>query len=198
LIRSGVKKGIAVTVVPDTCVVNPGQLSSKGSGSQFSVYTPWFRAWCSYVNSHQTELDEQSCPEKNPPSARSRFKHLFETTPIPAAPANKQLTAEEKTRFASMWPCGEHEATRRLEKFISQRIKKYAETRDIPAGNGTSVLSVHLASGTLAARTCVREARKANSSKSVDGGDAGIRCWISEIAWRDFYRHVLVHWPYVW
>lgn len=197
LIRSGIEKGIAVTVLPDTCVVNPGQLSSKGTGGQFAVYTPWYRAWCAYVNSHQTELDEHPRPEKNPPSARQRFKSLFET-PIPDAPSNKQLTAEDKSRFASMWPCGEHEAGRRLDKFISQRIKKYSETRNIPAGNGTSVISVHLASGTLSARTCVREARNANSSKSMDAGNASIQNWISEVAWRDFYKHVLVNWPFVW
>jgi deoxyribodipyrimidine photo-lyase len=197
LVRNGIDKGIAVTTLADTCVVSPGALSSKSSGSQFAVYTPWFRAWCAYLNSNQTVLAEHARPEKNPPSARERFKSLFEW-PIPEAPANKQLSAEEKTRFASMWPCGEHEAELRLGKFIDQRIKKYAETRNIPAGNGTAVISIHLASGTLSARTCVREARNANSSKSVDSGNSNIQTWISEVAWRDFYKHVLVHWPFVW
>jgi deoxyribodipyrimidine photo-lyase len=44
----------------------------------------------------------------------------------------------------------------------------------------------------------VRMARDVNSTKKLDGGINGIRSWISEVAWRDFYRHVLVHWPYVW
>jgi len=39
-------------------------------------------------------------------------------------------------------------------------------------------------------------ARDVNSTKKLDGGIEGIRGWISEVAWRDFYRHVLVHWPY--
>jgi deoxyribodipyrimidine photo-lyase len=197
LTRSCLQKGIAFTTVPDTCVVSPGQLSSKGTGGQFSVYSPWFRAWCAFINSHQAELDEYSRPGKNPVSAREQFKDLFECA-IPDAPANKQLSAEEKKRFRSMWPPGEHEAAQRLEKFIGQRISKYSETRNIPAGSGTAVISVHLSSGTLAARTCIREARNANTSRSMDSGNPGIQCWISEIAWRDFYKHVLAHWPYVW
>jgi deoxyribodipyrimidine photo-lyase len=190
-------RGIAFTTVPDTCVVSPGELSSKGTGGQFSVYSPWFRAWCAYINSHRNELDETPRPDKNPPSARNQFQKLFEGT-IPDAPSNKQLSAEEKKRFENMWPPGEHEAAQRLEKFISQRIKAYSETRNIPAGNSTAVISVHLASGTLAARTCVREARNANTSKNVDAGNPSIQSWISEVAWRDFYKHVLAHWPFVW
>lgn len=197
LSRDCLHRGIAFTTVPDTCVVSPGELSSKGTGGQFSVYSPWFRAWCAYISSHRNELDETPRPDKNPPSARNHFQKLFESS-IPDAPSNKQLSTEEKKRFKNMWPPGEHEAAQRLEKFINQRIKAYSETRNIPAGNSTAVISVHLASGTLAARTCVREARNANTSKNVDAGNPSIQSWISEVAWRDFYKHVLAHWPFVW
>ncbi len=197
LIRNCLQRGIAFTTVPDTCVVSPGELSSKGTGGQFAVYSPWFRAWCAYLNSHQSDLNEYPRPEENPSSARECFKDLFECL-IPDAPPNKQLTAEEKKRFRSMWPPGEHEAAQRLEKFISQRINKYSMSRNLPAGNSTAVISVHLASGTLAARTCIREARNANTSKSMDAGNPSIMSWISEIAWRDFYKHVLAHWPHIW
>jgi deoxyribodipyrimidine photo-lyase len=197
LTRNCLQKGIAFTTIHDTCVVSPGLLSSKGTGGQFAVYTPWFRAWCAFINSHQTSLNEYSRPEKNPACAREQFNDLFQC-PLPDAPANKQLSAEEKKRFQSMWPPGEHEAAQRLEKFIGQRISKYSVSRNLPAGNGTAIISVHLASGTLAARTCIREARNANTSQSMDSGNQGIQTWISEIAWRDFYKHVLAHWPYIW
>jgi deoxyribodipyrimidine photo-lyase len=41
MVRACLEKGIAMHVVPDTCVVNPGELAS-GAGKQYSVYTPWF------------------------------------------------------------------------------------------------------------------------------------------------------------
>ncbi len=193
--RNGVARGIALEAVPDTCVVAPGELSS-GTGNQYAVYSPWFRAWISYLHTHPHHLTLFNPPVKNPESARSTYKDIFDSE-IPEAPANKKLTDEEKSRFRSMWPPGEHEARERLSKFISNRVDKYADTRNIPAANSTAVISVHLASGTLSARTAIAAAQAANSTKNLDGGNKGIVGWISEVAWRDFYKHVLAHWPYV-
>ena len=196
MIRMGVEKGIAFTVVPDTCVVAPGELQSQ-TGNQYAVYSPWFRAWVAYLHSHPKQLDMFSPPDKNPESARTIFTDLFDC-PIPEAPENKRLTSEEKKRFRSMWPAGEHEAHERLEKFFKTKVSRYKDDRNYPAANTTAVLSVHFASGTLAARTAIARARDSNTTKKLDGGNLGIVGWISEVAWRDFYKHVLAHWPFVW
>ena len=193
--RRGLEKGIAVYAEPDTCVVSPGELSS-GTGNQYAVYTPWFRAWISYLQTHPHHLNLFAPPAQNPSPTRSQYKDLF-NSPIQEAPANKSLTSEEKKRFASLWPPGEHEAHERLNKYIKEKISTYKDKRNFPAANNTAVISVHLAAGTLSARTAVATARDANSTKKLDGGNAGIATWISEIAWRDFYKHVLAHWPYV-
>ncbi|KAK3173762.1 hypothetical protein OEA41_007094 [Lepraria neglecta] len=193
--RKGLEEGIAVDAVPDTCVVAPGELSS-GNGNQYSVYSPWFRAWLTYLHKHPHQLDLFDPPAKNPANARKAYKDLFDS-PIPDAPGNKMLTDEEKKRFRSMWPPGEHEARERLSKFLQERVHDYKDKRNFPAANNTAVISVHLASGTLSARTAVATARDANNPKKLDGGDQGIVNWISEVAWRDFYKHVLAHWPYV-
>ena len=195
MVRDGITKNIAFTVVHDTCVVAPGELAT-GSGNQYAVYSPWFRAWVAYLHQHPYHLDLYEPPSSNPPHTRKDFALLFES-PIPSAPENKSLTSEEKTRFRSLWPAGEHSATSRLTKFLSEKVSAYKDTRNFPAANSTAVLSVHFASGTLSARTAVRSARDANSTKLLDGGYPGVKGWISEVAWRDFYKHVLAHWPYV-
>ncbi|KAM3457284.1 hypothetical protein MY5147_007042 [Beauveria neobassiana] len=181
--------------VHDTCVVPPGQLRS-GTGNQYAVYTPWYRAWMAHIHSNLDLLELHDVPPKNPASARKRFQKLFECE-IPAAPKGKALSAEEQKRFHSLWPCGEHEAKARLDKFCEERIGEYSQQRNLPSQNGTASISVHLASGTISARTCVRTARDRNKSKKLDSGHEGIKVWISEIAWRDFYRHVLVRWPHI-
>ena len=193
---TGIEQGIAVYAEADSCVVSPGELTS-GSGTQYSVYSPWFRAWVLYLHTHPHHLKIFDPPGQNPKSARQKYKDLFDQT-IPDAPENKALNDEEKKRFGSLWPAGEHEARDRLDKFISERIRKYKDTRNFPAENSTAVVSVHLAAGTLSARTAVVAARDANGVQKLDGGSQGISGWISEIAWRDFYKHVLAHWPYVW
>lgn len=193
--RTGMEKGVAVYAVPDLCVIAPGEISS-GTGNQYSVYSPWYRAWIAYLHTHPHHLDLFDPPAKNPEDARRIFKDLFGCE-IPKAPENKRLTGEEMKRFRSMWPPGEHEARERLSKFLSEKVKNYADARNKPAGNSTAVVSVHLSSGTLSARTAIAAARDANSTKKLDGGEKGIIGWISEVAWRDFYKHVLAHWPYI-
>ena len=188
-------RSIAVEAVPDTCVVAPGELHT-GAGKQYSVYSPWYRAWVSHLHSHPHQLKLFPPPTQNPPDARKSYKTLFDSH-IPEAPENKRLTDEERKRFSSLWPAGEHEAQDRLQKFLIHRVEKYKDTRNFPAANSTAVVSVHFSSGTLSARTAVIAAREANETNKLDTGNKGIVGWISEIAWRDFYKHVLAHWPYV-
>jgi deoxyribodipyrimidine photo-lyase len=196
LVRDLAENGKSFEVVHDTCVVPPGDLQS-GSGNQYAVYSPWFRAWVAHVHANLDLLELYDPPSKNPGDTRTKFQKLFDS-PIPEAPKNKSLTDEEKKRFHAYWPCGEHAAKLRLEKFLDEKIGDYHNLRNIPANIATSSLSVHLASGTISSRTCVRVARDRNKTKKLDGGHEGIQRWISEVAWRDFYKHVLVHWPYIW
>lgn len=187
----------------DTCVVPPYSLSSL-SGGQFAIYSPWYRAWLKHLNERPEQLNEFGQPAHNPQRTRDKYKGLFDCK-IPSAPENRRLSDDEKQRFSNMWPAGEGEAHARLQKFLTSKVRTYKENRNLPAGNNTSVISVHLAAGTLAARTCVREAQEANSSdklgyryaKRIDEGQIGIISWIAEIAWRDFYRHVMSHCPWV-
>lgn len=188
-------KGISFTVVHDDVVVAPGELQT-GNGKQYAVYSPWLRAWIAHIDKNPHLLEPSPAPDKNPPSARSTFTDLFEMS-VPTAPEGKQLTEEEMKRFEHLWPAGEHAAHERLEKFLATSIKKYKDSRNMPGIDGTAKLSVHHSAGTLAARTSVRMARDANTTKKLDGGNAGHGTWISEIAWRDFYKHVLAHWPYI-
>ena len=195
LTRTGITRNIAVHIFHDTCAAAPGSLKT-GAGKQFSVYSPWFRAWLTYLKSHPHNLHLHPLPSRNPTSTPSQFLHLF-NTPIPPAPSNRLLTSEEKHRFASLYPPGEHAAQDRLTKFLSEKAQKYDRERNFPSLQSTSSLSVHLASGTLSVRTAIAAARDRNTARALDSGNTGITAWISELAWRDFYKHVLAHWPYV-
>jgi deoxyribodipyrimidine photo-lyase len=62
-------------------------------------------------------------------------------------------------------------------------IRNYHATRDLPAVNGTSRLSLHLRFGTLSIRELVREASKINEK------------YFNELIWRDFYQMILYWYP---
>ncbi|KAI9888514.1 MAG: hypothetical protein M1814_006848 [Vezdaea aestivalis] len=195
LVDACLEKGIDFSVHPDTCVVAPGELAS-GTGNQYAVYTPWYRAWMAHIHDRPKVLNLFDTPGKNPSTARKKYKYIFDGR-VPSAPANKQLSAEEKKRFDSLWPAGEKEARLRLEKFLEKKAKAYHDQRNIPSEDGTAVVSLHFAAGTLSARTAVHRAQEKNGTKSLNGGSKGFQVWISEVAWRDFYKHVLCHWPFV-
>ncbi|KAK5631706.1 hypothetical protein RRF57_007420 [Xylaria bambusicola] len=196
MVRLCTARGFSMDVFHDTCVVPPGALHT-GSGKQYAVYTPWYRAWVAHVHKNSELLNAFEPPSRNPPDARDKVATLFDCD-IPDVPENKKLPDEDAKRLHSLWPAGEHEAMDRVEKFCEERIGQYTERRNIPAYAGTASISVHLAAGTLSARAAIRTARARNKTKKLDAGIQGIQSWISEVAWRDFYKHVLVNWPYIW
>lgn len=195
LVKKGLEKGINVEVVHDDVVVAPGDLKT-GGGKQYSVYSPWYRSWVKHIHAHPRLLEASEAPQGNAEAAQQTYKDIFDSV-IPDAPPNKALPTEQKKHLESIFPAGEAEARKRLERFLKEKIGKYKDARNFPAANSTSLLSVHFSAGTLAARTAIREAQSINSTKKLDGGTQGIITWISEVAWRDFYKHVLAHWPYV-
>jgi deoxyribodipyrimidine photo-lyase len=196
LVQLMLEKGINFDPQHDDCVVPPGSLKT-GGGKQYAVYSPWYRQWVANLHAHPHVLNERKMPTQNPVGFREKYATLFNAQ-IPELPQSKSLTEEEKSHFHALWPAGEAAALDRLERFLTEKVGRYHATRNFPSQNSTGRVSVHHAAGTLAARTSVRMARDINSTKKLDGGIEGIRSWIGEVAWRDFYRHVLVHWPYIW
>lgn len=64
-------------------------------------------------------------------------------------------------------------------------IQKYGAQRDFPAINGTSKMGVHLRFGTVSIRKLAAEAKQLSET------------WLNELIWRDFYHHILWHFPQV-
>jgi deoxyribodipyrimidine photo-lyase len=82
-------------------------------------------------------------------------------------------------------PGGEEAATDRLLEF-SRRADQYDETRDLPALDGTSVLSADLRFGTLAPRRVVT---------TIGTSTGGRAAFVRQLAWRDWYAHLLWELP---
>ncbi|KAI0895473.1 deoxyribodipyrimidine photo-lyase [Annulohypoxylon nitens] len=195
MVKMCAEKGLAMFPFHDSCIVPPGSLHT-GAGKQYAVYSPWFRAWVAHLHSNQELLSSFDPPSKNTTAGRERVASLFDCE-IPENLENKKLSEGNAKKYRATWPAGEREALDRLDKFCEEKIAQYSKKRNFPSEAATSSISVHLAAGSLSARTAVRTARDRNKTKKLDAGVEGIQSWISEVAWRDFYKHVLVHWPYI-
>ena len=117
MIREGVGKGIDITVVPDTCVVSPGELST-GTGRQYAVYSPWFRAWTAYLHAHPDQLDLYDKPAKEPIKRPYRLQ-AFIREPNPRCPGKQAPHGRGEEAFS------EHVATRRTRS--PRKITKVLE-----------------------------------------------------------------------
>jgi deoxyribodipyrimidine photo-lyase len=97
---------------------------------------------------------------------------------------------------SELFPAGERAARERLDRFIEERAPSYHRDRDVASEDATSRLSPYLAVGAISIRRCLGAALAANGGR-LRGGSKGIDAWIKELAWREFYRHVLVGFPRV-
>ena len=80
---------------------------------------------------------------------------------------------------------GEGEATLRLEQFL-ERVDRYEDERDRPDLDATSHLSADLRFGTLSPRTV---------AEAVGDATPGRAALVRQLAWRDWYAHLLVELP---
>lgn len=173
--------GRAVKAFDDRVLMPPGEVLN-GSGEPYTVFTPFKRKWGAL-------LTERGFATLAAPRAQS-------PTGIASDEVPDALDGFRTHPERSLWPAGEDHALERLARFIDEGVSDYDRARDIPSEDGTSMLSPYLAAGVLSPRQCVAKAVEANHGKLLSGAK-GPSTWVGELAWRDFYTHVLVAHPRV-
>ncbi|GJJ76465.1 deoxyribodipyrimidine photo-lyase [Entomortierella parvispora] len=184
------RSNVQVEECDDQCIVPPADVRTK-TGNPYAVFTPFYNTWCKLVDSEPHYLELSQTPERNPPEIRTTFAQYFDQNPPSSYPHTLDIN-----NMKELYPAGESQAHRRLDSFIKNKASRYQEGRDIPQLEGTSVLSPYLAAGVISARQCVAAARTANKGK-LTTGDEGLKTWIKEVGWREFYRHIVVAFPRV-
>jgi len=92
-------------------------------------------------------------------------------------------------KFEKYWVPGEHAAFEKLKNFSSDKINQYDKNRDLPAVEGTSKLSAHLAFGEISPKKIYYQCKKIKIKK------IGVTKYINEIGWREFAYHLINHFP---
>lgn len=164
----------------DQCVIPPGEVTTQQQ-QPFKVFTPFKRAWMAqYSHYQQAPLPQPNVRQGSLSSEQHAFIHQHQQ------PVSMIIDP--------LWPCTEHAVHEQLEAFAEQRMQAYHEQRDLPFLDTTSRLSYALALGLLSPRQCLYRAWLANEGR-LSSGKPGIDVWISELIWREFYRHLLVAFP---
>ncbi len=174
-----VKHNIQFCLSQDQTICAPGSILT-GANSPYRVFTPFKRAWIKTVSQHDIK----------PTSSRSHNKKALATS----TPKEEILTWELAQASNHHWPAGSNVALKLLDNFIQHKASAYKEQRDFPGIDATSKLSPYLAVGAISIKQCLFAALEANRFE-WDSGNQGLLCWINELIWREFYKHLSVLHP---
>ncbi len=158
--------GARFRLFADALLVEPDSIATD-AGDPYTVYSPFSRRW--------------TATEKSPPLAAPR---RLPTPELPSVPLARVRAWRDLAPCPNSPRGGESEASRLLAEFVAHGLARYASDRDFPARDGTSRLSPHLHFGTISPRTILAAVRESG---------APARKFELELAWREFFHHLLFH-----
>ena len=177
---SEIAQNLPLQLVAGLTVHPPGTLLKQDS-TPYTVFTPFKKnAWL------QRPLPR---PEDIlPPPQKLKTPSNIASDPLPIEPLSPP--------DAPFKP-GEAEAQRRLRAFANGSLARYAQERDMVGVDGTSRLSPYLRFGMISARQAVVAANQAFQQAPNKEAKKSAETWLSELIWREFYIHILYHFPHV-
>ncbi|MDN3452246.1 MULTISPECIES: FAD-binding domain-containing protein [unclassified Psychrobacter] len=197
----------------DQCILPPQTITTNDGDSMYQVFTPFYKKWRHTLEVSDIQMHEAPAVSDNNnvtlEPTENAAKTVAEIESLSTKTVNayqKQLNSNEtdnntdaSTQLENAhndYPAGETAACQRLEDFIAEDINNYDVSRDVPSLHATSQLSAYLTIGAISPRLCYLQAHKAQEKlHGNDSDNNDINRWISELAWRDFYRHVLDYKP---
>ncbi|MEO6568624.1 MAG: deoxyribodipyrimidine photo-lyase, partial [Opitutaceae bacterium] len=169
----------------NSALLHEPQTVANKQGRPFQVFTPYWR----------TCLDlSVEAPRKF--SARAFATPV--TWPDSLALADFELLPRLNwaAGFETTWQPGEAGAAKRLKLFAKRAMAEYAENRNRPDLDGTSLLSPWLHSGELGPRQVWAAVQAQGKASGVFPPSNGARMFLSEIGWREFGYHLLYNFPH--
>lgn len=154
-------KGILFKTYKDQVIFDKSDMV-KDDGKPYTVFTPYSKKW----------LERFRTKPPLPVPSENHLDGLFKTPPF----------KDFDLRTAGFTWVDVAEPPIRPDEAI---LRNYHKTRDIPAVDGTSRMSVHLRFGTISIRNLVKLADGLNPA------------YLNELIWREFYMMILWHFPQV-
>ncbi len=154
----------------------PWTLLNK-TGGPYQVFTPFWRAALTRLRPSE--------PLAIPPtmSAPGQWPQSLSLDDLGLLPSIRWDVG-----LAQRWQPGENAAAERLADFVANKMSRYAEQRDLPAADATSLLSAALHFGELSP-VQILHALRARVGWREDK-------FVAEVGWREFAHHLLFHFPH--
>jgi deoxyribodipyrimidine photo-lyase len=173
--------GLEVKSFNSALLHEPHTIANK-QGGPFQVFTPYWRHCLALPVEAPTKF---VAGKLSVPAGWPRLLKLEELELLPRL--------NWAGGFAETWEPGEAGAARRLKRFAQSAIAEYADHRNRPDIDGTSMLSPWLHFGELGPRQVWAAVQALGKDSGVFPPNNGARVFLSEIGWREFAYHLLFH-----
>ncbi len=164
------RAGVELRPHPGLGVIDDLGAHRTRAGSPYIMFSPYHRAW-----DRSPRREVRGAPRRVPALAPG-----LDGGPIPTL---SSLGLEQEVSEPA--PGGEAAALTRLRRFLERDVRAYARDRDLLADDACSRLSPYLHLGCLSPR-------EVESRLASDEGSAAFR---RQLCWRDFYHHLMLHFP---
>lgn len=156
-----------------------------GSGTPFSVFTPFWRACLS------------APPPRKPIAAPASLAHGPTVDGLAIGDLDLLPTHPDwAAGLRDAWEPGERAAHSALDAFAAGALAQYRDDRDVPGVDGTSRLSPRLRWGELSPHQVWHTITSARDAHAHDGAVADAAAtFLSELGWREFAYHTLFEHP---
>jgi deoxyribodipyrimidine photo-lyase len=168
--RAMAEAGVSVDVHPGLFCVDALREIRTGAGDPYTVFTPFHRNWL-----WQPRRAVLPAPARLPPPGTDRG--------FGRVPSLATLGLEQE--LARPMRGGEGEGRRALARFLAGPVSGYGDGHDLLSGESGSRLSPYLHFGCLSPREL---------EQRLGDGDSE-QAFRRQLCWRDFYGHVLGHFP---
>ena len=160
-------------------ILNEFTETKKSDGTPFKVFTPFWR------NAEKLYLEK--IPYKDKKISKCSKKISFFKNTI----SEKEICPKKKwfKKFEIYWKPSEENALKELRIFIKNRIKDYAEARNLPYLIGTSKLSPFIKHGQIHVETIWEECSQVKNFS--------VSKFLAEIGWREFNHSLINFFPHM-
>ncbi|MBO9491175.1 deoxyribodipyrimidine photo-lyase [Endozoicomonas sp. G2_1] len=179
--------GCQMTVFEADVIVDKGSVLNK-QGEMFKVFTPFKKAWLNQIK--QYGLNPFPSYERSPTDSDNQEAPLEQQNADSCQAFNWNYPITD----SSKWPLIDDVKQQVLPLFFRYKLAEYHNNRDIPGIKGTSGLSPYFAIGALSARQVCHQLLQ-QCPELLDNDKLPQFSWLNELIWRDFYRHLLFHYP---
>ena len=196
-------ENITYTTYRDHLLLEPHEIRKPSDGGVYRVYTPFAKQWLKTfqnrdVQKRITNAEDSLNDMKEIISGRTKkrfsliWEDLLPDTDSFSDKLGKYAKSNEQKVTVPVPEAGVQAVWEKLEEF-APKIKRYDKARDELSKDGTSQFSMFLKNGSLTVPQVIAYFKLKAFSEKKNGCDV----FLSELIWREFYYHVLYHFPHV-